>query len=337
MVIGPHRLEYEVLEGWEQLPEGWSFVEVAGVAVDSRDRVYVFNRGAHPIIVFDKDGRFLDAWGEGIFSSAHGIFIDRNDHIYCADNFDHTVRKFTADGRLLMTLGEAGKPAETGFKIGESPVRHAGGPFNMVTNVAVTAKGDMFISDGYGNARVHHFSARGELLASWGEPGHGPGQFNLPHAIAVDRSGRVFVADRENSRIQIFSSDGAYLDSWDWLNRPDDLFIDDQENLYIAELGWAVPVPARPHFPFMRTPPCGHPAHGHEPTARVTICDLDGNIQARVGGVDPVLPGNFIAPHGIWADSRGDFYVGEVVKASGAIAHFAPLPCHAFQKFIRAG
>ena len=116
------------------------------------------------------------------------------------------------------------------------------------------------------------------------------------------------------------------------MNRPDDLFLDEQENLYIAELGWTVPIPERPHFPFMR-----HPPVGHAPIARVTICDLDGNIQAQLGGEDPLLPGNFIVPHGIWADSRGDLYVGEVVAASGAIEHFAPLSCHAFQKFVRAG
>lgn len=332
MTIGEHKLEYEVLEGWERLPEGWSFVEVAGVAVDSSDRVYVFNRGDHPVIVFDKEGKFLDAWGEGVFSSAHGIFIDRHDNVYCADNFDHTVRKFTTDGTLLMTLGEADQPADTGFKIGESPVQYAGGPFNMVTNVAVAENGEMFISDGYGNARIHRFSAEGKLLSSWGEPGAGPGQFNLPHGVAVDRAGRVYVADRENSRLQIFTSDGDFIESWDWVNRPDDLFIDEQENLYIAELGWNVPTPDRPHFPFMK-----HPPMGHAPIARVTICDLDGNIQTQIGGENPVLPGNFIVPHGIWADSRGDFYVGEVVKASGAIDHFAPLTCHAFQKFVRSG
>ena len=332
MTIGEHKLEYEVLEGWERLPEGWSFVEVAGVAVDSSDRVYVFNRGDHPVIVFDKEGKFLDAWGEGVFSSAHGIFIDRHDNVYCADNFDHTVRKFTTDGTLLMTLGEPDRPADTGFKIGESPVQHAGGPFNMVTNVAVAENGEMFISDGYGNARIHRFSAEGKLLSSWGEPGAGPGQFNLPHGVAVDRAGRVYVADRENSRLQIFTSQGEFIESWDWVNRPDDLFIDEQENLYIAELGWNVPTPDRPHFPFMKRPPMGH-----APIARVTICDLDGNIQTQIGGENPVLPGNFIVPHGIWADSRGDFYVGEVVKASGAIDHFAPLTCHAFQKFVRSG
>jgi hypothetical protein len=284
------------------------------------------------VIVFDKEGRFLNAWGEGVFASAHGIFIDRHDHVYCADNFDHTVRKFTTDGQLLMTLGEANQPADTGFEVGRSPVQYAGGPFNMVTNVAVTASGEMFISDGYGNARVHRFSPSGELLASWGEPGSGPGQFNLPHSIAVDKSGRVYVADRENSRIQIFSSAGELLTIWDWVNRPDDLFIDEQENLYIAELGWTVPHRHRPHFCFCEQAPIGH-----APIARVTICDLDGRIQTQIGGYQPLLPGNFIVPHGIWADSRGDFYVGEVVKASGAIDHFAPLTCHAFQKFIRAG
>ena len=332
MSIGAHRLEYEVLEGWEQLPERWSFVEVAGVAVDSGDRVYVFNRGAHPVIVFDKEGKFLDAWGEDVFSSAHGIFIDHNDHVWCADNLDHTVRKFTTDGRLLMTLGDPNRPADTGFEPGAAPVQHAGGPFNMVTNVAVTRAGDLYISDGYGNARVHHFTGEGELVASWGGPGCAEGEFNLPHGIAVDRSGRVYVADRENSRIQIFSPAGEFLDTWNWVNRPDDLFLDEQENLYIAELGWTVPVPERPHFPFMR-----HPPVGHSPIARVTICDLDGKIQAQLGGEHSLLPGNFIAPHGIWADSRGDLYVGEVVKMSGAIEHFAPLSCHAFQKFVRSG
>ena len=332
MTLGTHRLEYEVLEGWERLPEGWSFVEVAGVAVDSQDRVYVFNRGQHPMIVFDKDGRFLNAWGEGVFTNPHGLFIDAADHVYCVDNHDHTVRKFTTEGELLMTLGDSVEPADTGFQMGESPVRRAGGPFNMVTNVAVAGNGEMFISDGYGNARVHRFSASGELLASWGEPGSAPGQFNLPHSIAVDRDGRVFVADRENSRIQIFAADGTYLKSWDWVNRPDDLFIDAAQNLYIAELGWALPYRGVPHYRTMTAPPVGH-----APIARVTICDLDGRIQHQIGGWDPVLPGNFIAPHGIWADARGDFYVGEVVKASGAIEHFAPLTCHAFQKFVRSG
>lgn len=332
MSRGPHKLAYEVIEGWERLPEGWSFVEVAGVAVDSADRVYVFNRGVHPVIVFDKEGQFLDAWGAGVFTSPHGIFIDREDRLYCADDGDHTVRIFDTGGELQQTLGEPGIAADTGYAEGRSPVLHGGGPFNRVTNVATGPNGDLFISDGYGNARVHRFSADGRLLASWGGPGSGPGELNLPHGIAVDRSGRVFVADRENSRIQIFSGDGDFLDAWTWVNRPDDLFIDENEYLYIAELGWSTPARQQPHYRLM-----AHPPSGHDPVARVTVCDLDGRIVARFGGPDPVLPGNFVAPHGICVDSRGDLYVGEVCERSGANRHFAPLTCHAFQKFRRAG
>ncbi len=328
---GPHKLEYEVIEGWESLPEDWSFVEVAGVAVDSCDRVYVFNRGNHPMIVFDKEGRFLNAWGEGIFTNPHGIFIDRTDTIWCADHADHTVRKFTTSGELLMTLGDS-VPSDTGFRLNKSPVCCSAGPFNMVTNAAVGPDGDLFVSDGYGNARVHRYSPDGTLKHSWGEPGSGPGQFNLPHSIAVDRSGRVFVADRENSRLQIFSSQGDFLDQWTWTNRPCDLFIDEQENLYVAELGWSVPIKKTPHFNMMLAPPIGH-----DPIARVTVCDLDGNVQSRIGGPNAVMPGNFIQPHAIWADSKGNLYVGEVPKAGGGIDHFAPLTCHCFQKFIKSG
>lgn len=332
MPFGPHKFEFEVIRGWEHLPEDWSFVEVAGVAVDSRDHVYVFNRGAHPIIIFDKDGKFINAWGEGIFSSPHGIFIDKNDLLYLADDHDHTVRIFDSAGKLKMTLGEAGVAAETGYKIDASPVLFSGKPFNRVTNVAKGRNGDLYVSDGYGNARVHRFSADGKLLNSWGEPGRGYGQFILPHSIAVDSGGRVYVADRENSRVQIFNADGVFLSAWDWLNRPTDIFIDDQDFIHIAEIGWPKPVQTSLHNYTM-----AHPPSGHDPIARVTVCDPDGKIVARIGGHNPILPGNFISPHGLWCDSRGDLYVGEVIVRDGAVAYLAPFKPPAFQKFKRSG
>ena len=126
-----------------------------------------------------------------MFKGPHGIFIDRHDYLWLADDKDHTVHKFTTDGKRLMTLGESGKAADTGYKIGASPVQRAAGPFHRVTNVAVLPSGDMYIADGYGNARVHKFSAEGKLLFSWGEPGRGPGQFMLPHGIWVHPDGRV--------------------------------------------------------------------------------------------------------------------------------------------------
>jgi hypothetical protein len=333
MTIGPHRIAYEVIEGWERLPEGWSFVEVAGVAVDSQDRVYVFNRGEHPIIIFDKEGRFLNAWGEGVFACAHGIYIDKQDRLYLSDHFDHTVRVFDTEGNLEYMLGEPGVAAKTGFEVDKSPVLFGGGPFNKVTNVAIGEGGDLFISDGYGNARVHRYSADGKLITSWGQPGNGPGEFNLPHSIAVDSGNRIYVADRENSRVQIFRKDGSFLNAWDWVNRPCDLFIDDQDNIYIAELGWMLPSKgARNHYNF-----CDHPPIGHDPIARVTVCDPDGTVNSRFGGPNPLLPGNFIAPHGIWVDSRGDLYCGEVSKTAGAVEAFAPIEVQSLQKFKRSG
>jgi DNA-binding beta-propeller fold protein YncE len=323
MALGRNKLEYEVIEGWEQLPEGWSFVEVAGVATDSKDRVYAFNRGAHPMIVFDREGKFLDAWGEGVFTNAHGIFIGPDDRIYCADNFDHTVRILTPDGTLLQTLGEKDEPSDTGFKAWSVPVQRAAGPFNMVTNVALSAQGDLYVADGYGNARVHKFSAAGELLFSWGEPGSGPGQFKLPHAIAVDRGNRVYVADRENSRIQIFTGEGEYITEWTQVHRPDDLYIDANENLFVAELGFRAG-----NMPGAAVPP-------HAPHAQVSILTLDGEVQTRFGGEESCAPGNFFAPHGIWADSRGDLYVSEVNYSAGGRQGLVPLDCHSLQKFVR--
>ena len=163
-----NKIEYEVIEGWEQLPQGWSFVEVAGVATDSQDRVYAFNRGDHPMIIFDGDGTFIESWGEGVFTNPHGIYIGPDDRVYCADNFDHTVRIFEPDGTLIRTLGTPNQPSDTGFVQGEKPVQRGAGPFNMVTNVALSVAGDLYVSDGYGNARVHKFSSDGDYLHYWG-------------------------------------------------------------------------------------------------------------------------------------------------------------------------
>jgi len=312
---------FEVIEGWEKLPEGWSYVEVAGVATDSRDRVYVFNRGEHPMIVFDSDGNFLDAWGEGLFTNAHGIHIGPDDRIYAADNFDHTVRIFSPDGSLLRTLGEKDQPSDTGYVQGRTPVQHGGEPFNRVTNVALDGVGDLYVADGYGNARVHKFSADGEHLFSWGEPGSGPGEFRLPHGIAIDEDDRVLVADRENSRIQVFSPRGEYLTEWAGISRPDDLIIDHRAGLmYVAELGgWAADAEMPPHAP----------------PASVCTVDLDGSLVSRFGSGDPVRAGNFFAPHGIWADSKGDLYVAEVIVSVARNRGLVPLDCATLQKFAR--
>ncbi len=135
VVVGSGRFTYKVAEGWGKLPKGWRFAQVAGVAVDSCDRVYVFNRGEHPVIIFDRDGNFLSSWGEGMFRTPHGICIGQDDHVYLADSGNHTVRKFTTDGKLLMTLGTEGVAGTSGA------------PFNGPTDVAVSPSGQIFVSE----------------------------------------------------------------------------------------------------------------------------------------------------------------------------------------------
>jgi hypothetical protein len=317
-------LRYKPVVRWEHLPPGWTFVEVAGVAVDSKDRVYVFNRGLHPVIVFDRDGRFLSSWGEGVFQRAHGITIGPDDAVYCTDDLDHTVRKFTPEGELLLTFGTSGRPAETGV-VGNDyrTIGRGGPPFNRPTNVALAADGSLHITDGYGNARVHKFSADGKLLFSWGEPGAGPGQFNLPHGIALDRDGRVFVADRENSRLQIFTADGKFITEWTDVARPMQVCIDGSDRVYAAEVGWRAGL-----FPWQTAP-------ANPPGARISVFTRDGELLSRWGGgADPCAAGDFFAPHDLCLDSRGDLYVGEVVMSAGGNRGLVPADCHSLQKFV---
>ncbi len=273
MVFGQGTHQYTVAENWWTLPEGWEFGWIPAVAVDSQDRVYVYSRSEHPMVVFDRDGNFIDSWGDDLLKDAHGIFIDADDNIYCTERETHVVRKFNTAGELLMTLGTPDVPG------GE------GEPFNLPTDLALGPDGEMYISDGYGNARVHKYSPDGELIKSWGQPGTGPGEFDLPHCVRVDPRNRLMVADRENNRIQFFTLDGEYIEEWGDLLQPDTIYIDDDDLVYIAELG-----------------------------QRISIMTLDGEVVSQWGSErGSTVPGEFLAcPHGIWLDSHGDIYVGEV-------------------------
>ncbi|MDP2702526.1 MAG: peptidyl-alpha-hydroxyglycine alpha-amidating lyase family protein, partial [Candidatus Rokubacteria bacterium] len=210
-------MNFKVIEGWGTLPDGWRYVEVAGVAVDAKDNVFCFTRGEHPVIVFDRDGKFLRSWGEGLVRRAHGITIDADGMVWLTDDLHHTVRKFTPDGKCLLVIGNPDTPATL----------QGGKPFNRPTHVAICPKsGYLFISDGYGNSRVHKYSPDGKHVMSWGEPGTDPGHFNLPHNLVTDRDGLVYVADRENHRVQIFDGQGTYQGQWNNLHRPCGLFVD---------------------------------------------------------------------------------------------------------------
>src|SRR5262245_9029780 len=147
--VGEVPFRFEADADWPRRPEGFSWLEVAAVACDSRDRVYLFNRGEHPVMVFDHDGTFLYTWGEGMFVRPHGLTIGPDDSVYCTDDSDHTVRKFTSDGRLLLTLGTSGRPSATGAtSVDFRTIQQSGPPFHFPTNLALGPGGELFISDG---------------------------------------------------------------------------------------------------------------------------------------------------------------------------------------------
>ncbi len=285
--VGSGTHTYEVQEDWAKLPEGWA-MPAAAVAVDSQDRVFCFNRDIdHPIVVFDREGNYLFSWGANLIAFAHAITIDKTDNIWLVDRDHGQIMTFTPQGNLLSTIGEKGYRSDTGVDPGNFSskaylnVTHGGGPFNLPTAIAFTETGEMFITDGYGNARVHKFSAAGEYLFSWGEPGSGPSEFNMPHGVWIDRQGRVLVCDRENDRVQVFTQDGTYVSTWPTkLIGPAVFYVDDEDIVYIPEHNGGM----------------------------VSILTLEGVRLTQWG--DPM----YRSCHGIWCDSNRDIYIVQPVQ-----------------------
>ena len=319
-------LAYEVAPDWPKLPPEWTWREVAAAATDSAGRVFVFNRGDRPVAILDDDGQVVSHWGEGAFQRPHGLTIGPDDSVYCVDDVDHTVKKFSPDGALLITIGRSGRFSDTGATTLDFRTIHkSAGPFNFPTNVALAPSGEIFVADGYGNARIHKFSPHGKLIGSWGEPGGGPGQFRIPHGLAFDSKDLLYVADRENSRIQRFTANGEYVDEWADVARPCDVYIDENDTVFVAELGYQAGI-----WPGWPDP---------DPAAtggRVTVFDSNGNVLVRLGGgKDPGAPGDFFAPHDIWVDRAGSIYVSEVNKSAGGGPNVVPPAKMCIQKFVR--
>jgi sugar lactone lactonase YvrE len=297
---------FELVADWGIVPGSLLLgTGIPGVATDSHDRVYAFCRSPHRVAVFESDGKFLGTWGEGIFlGRPHGITVMPDDSVWCTDDGDHTVRKFTLDGKLLQTLGTPNQPSDTGYIPNKEhsleSIKRSAGPFNSPTKAAAAPNGDIYITDGYGNARVHRFTAAGELIQSWGEPGEGPGQFNAPHSAWVHTDGRVFICDRENSRVQIFSSTGALLDVWDVEGRPQEIVIDKDNHLFMSVWHWT----AGKRTFAGKLMPKSVPSH-------LRICDLEGNVLAKWGGTNYGEMDSFVMAHGMCMDSQGNWYIAE--------------------------
>lgn len=289
---------YQAIEDHFKLPEGRTIGSTAGITID-RDgtSVWVFERcggqncvGSNlaPILKFDASGRLVQSFGAGMFVRPHGIHVDGEGNVWVTDGDGpdgkdpnrngkgHQVFKFSADGRLLMTLGKAGVAG--------------GGPdtFNMPSAVLVAPNGDVFVGDGHGgdsNARIVKFSRDGKFIKAWGKKGAGPGDFEMPHALAMDSTGRLFVGDRGHNRIQIFDQNGTFLDEWKQFGRPSGLFIDGNDILYVAD-----------HQSNEQTNP--------EFRKGITIGSAtDGKVTAFIFDLDPEG-----SQEGVVADARGNLY-----------------------------
>lgn len=280
--VGSGKYTYTLDENWAKLPEGWE-MPAAAVAGDSQDRIFCFNRDPdHPIIIFDREGNYLSSWGAGLIAFAHAILLDPEDNVWLVDRNNHQVMKFTSDGKPLMTIGAKGFRSDTGVAQDDlsstafQSVTHGGDPFNMPAGIAFNPGGEIFIADGYANARVHKFTPQGQHIMSWGEPGTGPGEFNLPHGVWIDRQGRVLVADRENDRVQVFNQSGEHLSTWPTkLIGPALFCVDDDDVVYIPEHNGGL----------------------------VSILTLEGERLAQWGSE------LHRSCHGIWVDSHKDLYV----------------------------
>src|SRR5262245_40942690 len=262
--------QYQLVENWAQFPAGitkWG--SATGVDVDAQDNVYVFHRNeSMPIVAFDSHGKFLRGWGEGMFKTSHFLRVDTFGNIWVTDRGYMQAFQFNSEGKLLMTLGKKGIT-------GDNSSQDA---FNGMADLAVAKNGDIFIADGEGpNTRVAKFSKSGEFIKWWGGKGAGAGQFNVPHSIAIDSKGRLYVADRSNNRIQIFDQEGKYLDQWTNFGTPWGLFIKG-ELIYVVD--------------------------GTENNCLLIASTKDGTVLEKIGGL--------INPTAVAVDSHGAIYVGEV-------------------------
>lgn len=288
-------VNYHVVHGWPILPENTLLDEVSSVAVDSKGNVLVLQRGGRKwpdsdildqtliekatVFVFDgSTGHLLRKWGEKLFALPHSISVDRHDNIWITDVALNQIFKFSPEGRLLLTLGQRGMAGETQFL------------FNRPTDVAIAKDDSFYVSDGYGNNRVVKFNADGKFLFQWGTKGKEPGQFDLPHGIALDRSGRVYVVDRTNARIQVFDSNGKYLTEWTDppFISPQDIAIASDGTAFVVDIG-NDELPDR---------------------SGLLILSADGSLSSRVGRYGN-YDGQFLVAHGVAVGPNSEAYVAD--------------------------
>lgn len=268
-------LAHQLVKDWAKLPKGWNFGETSGVATDKQDNVWVFTRGLHPVMQFDRVGKFLQAWPDIKIVSSHGIRVDSAGNVWLIDVKGHVVIKCNAEGRVLMILGNRQGVA------GNNDSKDA---FNEPTGIAFDREGNLYISDGYINARVIKFNKDGEYLTHWGRKGTGDGEFNLVHDVCLDTQERVYVADRNNQRIQIFDKSGKFLGKWIDIGAP-----------------WGLAYAAKENCIYM----CDGMNN------RIVKLSMEGQVLGTLSGYGKA-PGKLDFAHNMAVDSTGALYVAEI-------------------------
>ena len=264
---------YRAVPDWAQLPSGMAWGSVSGVATDAQGNVYVFRRAEPPVLQFDRNGALVRTLAAQLIAGAHGVRTDAAGHVWLADVRGHVVHKLDASGRVLLTLGKKGVSGT------ESDT------FNGPTDLTVAPSGDVFVTDGQFNSRIVHFSGEGIYKHAWGANGSGPGQFKVPHSIAMDSTGRLFVADRDNSRIAIFDQRGTFLEEWTQFGQPSGLFIAKDDTLYVAAIG--------------------------EKSGLVIGSAKTGQVQQQL----PIASKDLNGAHLVTADAEGNVYVADLLAA----------------------
>ncbi len=283
---------YEVDAAWPQKPDNIKWGAMSGVALDSQENVWVLSRAVPAIQVYQPDGKFLFSWGKEVITTGHGLTLDHQGNVWVADAGQHMVRKFTPKGELLLMLGTPGVPG--------CDERH----FNKPTNVAVTPEGEVFIADGYGNARVVHFDKNGKFVKAWGKLGTAPGELNLPHSIALDSRGRVYVADRNNSRVQVFDQEGNFLDQWRNIIVPCAFWMTKTDELWVCG---SSPMPWRPEDDVLGYPPKDQLLMRFDTSGKLLQL---WNVPKGEDGKE--RPGELNWVHGMAVDSKGNIYAVDI-------------------------
>jgi len=292
--------EFDVVPDWPQRPDhisgtGW----VSGMSVDAEDNIWFFRKGPDPVQVYKPSGEFVRSWGKGMFVQPHHLRIDHEGNVWVADFGQHIVQKFTPEGKLLMTLGVPNEKGEDD--------KH----FNMPTDMVVTKSGDIFVTDGYGNRRIVHFTGDGNYVKTFGKAGPNPGEFVLPHAIVADSKGTLYVADRNSGRIQLFNQDGTFIEQWSNVMMPWGLTVTPDDEIWVCGSSphWWYRHGVYPEYKdqlFVRFNPKGQ-------VSQLWTMPL-GDIGTDKDHPDTskLKPGETVGAHCIARDSQGNIYVGDI-------------------------